>query len=237
MQYVAALFLLAAHALLVAIASEIPESIASVLAATVYGPLWPLHSLRIPVYGASPGWGWSSPNVLGWSFLALFWGSIWLVVVSFVVRLTRRGQGSKAVASPGPHTTISTASPTPAVQLAVCRETQTDGHDWSIYAVNNAAESVSVCVLRGQSEWGDASHTFEPRNVVTLPPGAAEQILRVNDDDAEMALSLSLRVESPSGQHVVIYELGKLYRYRDPIMLSAPRKTGWLRSATIVTPP
>lgn len=132
---------------------------------------------------------------------------------------------------------MSTVSPAPEVQLAICRESQTDGHDWSIYAVSKAAESVSVCVLRSQWEWGDVGHTIQPRNVVTLPPGAAAQILRVNDDDAEVSMSLSLRVESTSGQHVVTFDLGKLYRYRDPVMLSAPRKTGWLRSSSTVTQP
>lgn len=91
MQYLAALLFLAAHALLVAFSSKVPEPIAPIVAASIYGPLWPLHALGAPVFSASPGWGWSSPNAFGWSILALFWGCIWLAAVSLVVRLTRRG--------------------------------------------------------------------------------------------------------------------------------------------------
>lgn len=105
---------------------------------------------------------------------------------------------------------MSTVPPAPELQLAICRESLTDGHDWRIYAVNNAAESVSVCVLRCQWVGGDAGHTIKARNVVTLPPGEAARILRVNDGDAEVSMSLSLRVESSSGQQVVTCELGKL---------------------------
>ena len=91
MKTLAALLLLAAHALLVVFASSVPEPIAPFLAASVYGPLWPLQALGAPVFAPTGGWGWSSPSVLGWAVLALFWGGFWLGAVWLVARITRRG--------------------------------------------------------------------------------------------------------------------------------------------------
>jgi len=121
------------------------------------------------------------------------------------------------------------------IQLAVCRESQADGNEWSIYAVNTATEPVLVIVLQSEWEWGDVGHTIKPGREVTLLPGAVAQILRVSDDDAEVSMSLSLRVASTVGQHLVSYELGKLYRYREPNMVPTLRKLGWLRTSTTVT--
>ena len=130
---------------------------------------------------------------------------------------------------------MSAVPQSPEVQLAICRESQADGNEWSIYAVNNAAEPILVRLLRGAWEWGDVGHTIKPAREVTVPPRAAAQILRVNDGDAEVSLSLSLHVESTAGKHLASYELGKLYRYREPKMLPTPRKLGWLRTSTTAT--
>jgi hypothetical protein len=121
------------------------------------------------------------------------------------------------------------------IQLAVCREPQADGNEWSIYGINTGTEPVLVIMLRSEWEWGDVGNAIKPRREFNLLPGAFAQILRVSDDDAEVSMSLSLQVASTVGKHLVSYELGKLYRYREPKMLPTLRKLGWLRTSTTVT--
>ncbi len=81
MQYGLSLLLLAAHALVVVFASHVPKLLAPVVAASIYGPLWPLSALGVPVFLPAHSGGWSSPTVLGWLILATFWACIWFVVV------------------------------------------------------------------------------------------------------------------------------------------------------------
>lgn len=84
-----ALCAIALHALLVAFAGRLPDSIAPAVAATVYLPLWPLSTLGIPVFGRAESWGWSSPNLLGWLLLTVFWSCTWWLVASVFARASK----------------------------------------------------------------------------------------------------------------------------------------------------
>jgi hypothetical protein len=88
--YLAAVLLLAAHALGVVFATHLPQVFTVALAASIYGPLWPLQTLGAPVFTASPGWGWASPSLVGWVVLVLFWGCLWLGVAWLAARLLSR---------------------------------------------------------------------------------------------------------------------------------------------------
>lgn len=82
MRILVALALTAAHGILVSLAGRLPESVAAVLAGTVYAPLWLASYLSLPVFGQAPSGGWPGPSILGWAFLAFTWFGAWLLAVS-----------------------------------------------------------------------------------------------------------------------------------------------------------
>ena len=75
------LTLLVAHALLVAFAGWLPEPVGPVVAASIYVPLWPFHSLGVSVFGAAESGGWAAPSLLGWAVVGSVWCFVWLGVV------------------------------------------------------------------------------------------------------------------------------------------------------------
>lgn len=85
-----ALALVVIHAVLVALSGGLPDSVARVVAATVYLPLWPPSAMGLRIYGQAESWGWSSPTLLGWCILALLWSLIWFSVSFLVVRPRKR---------------------------------------------------------------------------------------------------------------------------------------------------
>lgn len=82
MRILVALALTAAHGILVSLAGRLPESVAAVLAGTVYAPLWLASYFSLPVFGQAPSGGWPGPSILGWAFLAFTWFGAWLLAVS-----------------------------------------------------------------------------------------------------------------------------------------------------------
>jgi hypothetical protein len=62
------------------------EAIAPVVGASVYLPLLLLKQIGLPVFAAGASGGWSSPSVLGWLILAIFWAIVWWAFASFIAR-------------------------------------------------------------------------------------------------------------------------------------------------------
>lgn len=89
MRTIIVLGLLAAHTLLVASAGRLPDALAPVIATTVYGPLWALSIIGLPVFDQAGSGGWAGPNVLGWLCFGVFWAALWWVLVQAVIRLRR----------------------------------------------------------------------------------------------------------------------------------------------------
>lgn len=89
MQTTIPLGLLATHILLVAIAGKLPDTVAPAVAATVYGPLWALSVIGLPVFGQGASGGWAGPNVFGWLCFGVFWALMWWLLVQAVTWLRR----------------------------------------------------------------------------------------------------------------------------------------------------
>ncbi len=81
--------LLLGHALLIAFAPYLPDTLAAAIAGSVYLPLWPLSALGLPVYTQAEAWGWSNPSRLGWGLLVVVWSAVWTVVVAGLTRHCR----------------------------------------------------------------------------------------------------------------------------------------------------
>lgn len=60
------------------------------IAATIYGPLFVLDALRLPVFGNAPSGGWAAPSLLGWACVVLLWSAVWWGVASLLARAWRR---------------------------------------------------------------------------------------------------------------------------------------------------
>lgn len=99
MRVLAALAITVAHGIAARFADHLPDPVAAVLAATVYGPLWLASALRLPVFGAADSGGWPGPSLLGWVILALVWLGAWLLVVSLLQRLRARWTRTKELPS------------------------------------------------------------------------------------------------------------------------------------------
>lgn len=80
-----ALSLIATHAVLVAASGRLPDSVAPLVAATVFLPLWLLSAIGLPVYGRPEAGGWSAPNLFGWCMLVLLWSLIWTAIAFLLV--------------------------------------------------------------------------------------------------------------------------------------------------------
>jgi hypothetical protein len=85
------------HALLVATAGRasppwFAERLAPLAAASIYLPLWPLHSVGLSVFGPAESGGWSAPSLLGWVIVVAVWLAVWFGVATLLTRLfMRRG--------------------------------------------------------------------------------------------------------------------------------------------------
>lgn len=88
-QLLIVLGLLAAHTMLVANGGRLPDAWAPAVAATVYGPLWALSIIGLPVFGPAQAGGWAGPNLLGWLCFGVFWAAMWWALVQAVMRLRR----------------------------------------------------------------------------------------------------------------------------------------------------
>jgi hypothetical protein len=77
------------HALL-AWAGSGSAALGPALAASVYGPLFVLDALRLPVFGNGPSGGWAGPAPFGWVCLLLLWGALWWGVAALLARAWRR---------------------------------------------------------------------------------------------------------------------------------------------------
>lgn len=60
------------------------------IAATIYGPLFLLDALRLPVFGNGQSGGWAAPSPFGWLCLVLLWSAIWWGVAALLARAGRR---------------------------------------------------------------------------------------------------------------------------------------------------
>lgn len=89
MRTILVLGLLVGHLLLVAIAGRLPDALAPAVAATVYGPLWALSLIGLPVFAQAGSGGWAGPNVLGWLCFGVFWAIVWWLLVQALMRLRR----------------------------------------------------------------------------------------------------------------------------------------------------
>ena len=115
-------------------------------------------------------------------------------------------------------------------QVAVRRQPLPDGKEWSIYVLNSLATAVEVTVESASFEWGEIGHALEQRGEhIPVAAGSSALLLRVDDNDAEIGMSLSLRILSPGRELRASYELGKLYQYRDPQALPHLGFSGWIR--------
>lgn len=81
--------LAAGHALL-AWSGAASAALGPAIAATIYGPLFLLDALRLPVFGNGPSGGWAGPSPLGWVCLLLLWGAVWWGVATLLARAWRR---------------------------------------------------------------------------------------------------------------------------------------------------
>lgn len=116
--------------------------------------------------------------------------------------------------------------------VLVSRRRPTDGGDaWSIHLVNGLSRSVVAVIEQVAFEWGDMGHSKSPMTQLRLPPGAVHEICQVDGDDAEMSMSLVVRITSETQSFRVSFELSRLYRYRNPTFITALGRMGWQREA------
>jgi len=116
-------------------------------------------------------------------------------------------------------------------RVAVCREALHDGNEWSIYVLNDVPGTIDVIVEQVAFEWGDFGHSQAPGTRFTVPADSVARVCRVDGGDAELSMSLTLRIATSVENSRVSFELGKLYSYRDPTLIAALGTAGWLRSA------
>lgn len=90
LRMLAFLIFVSTHVGLLAFGHLLPDSLAPPVVGTVYLPLWPLHAVGLPVFGRAESGGWSSPNMLGWLFVAGIWGVLWWMLASTIARLRKQ---------------------------------------------------------------------------------------------------------------------------------------------------
>lgn len=81
--------LICAHAILIGLGDALPDAVAPIVAGTVYGPLWLLDSIGLPVFGRAESGGWPGPSALGWIVVAIFWSTLWWSVLAAITRMRR----------------------------------------------------------------------------------------------------------------------------------------------------
>lgn len=114
-------------------------------------------------------------------------------------------------------------------RVAACREELGDGKAWSLYLINDSAESLDEAVLdRIGYEWGDwgSSEAADVR-VTDLAPGAHALIWRDDGSGAELRMDLSLRVRARGREVPLQFEFPKLYLKRELSVVKGLGKPGW----------
>lgn len=82
-----------AAAVLAALFLPLPDPLAGLAGASLYGPLRLFRSLGLPVFDATEANGWSFPSAFGVVLVIAFWLAAWLLAghaVAFAVRRLRR---------------------------------------------------------------------------------------------------------------------------------------------------
>ena len=120
----------------------------------------------------------------------------------------------------------------PSCRVAVCREDIADGKEWSIYLLSDHDSPVDVTLERVSYEWSDNGHSEAPASRFQLSAHGSCLIWREGWEGAEMSMELRVRVEAGESQITLTYELGKLYRKRDPAKIDELGKLGWLQLPT-----
>jgi len=103
---------------------------------------------------------------------------------------------------------------------------------WSIYILNDMSCFIEVKLARVSFEWGDRGHYVAPGNTVGLQSGCATLLWREGWEGAEMNMEVSIEVRTSGQQAGLSFELGKLYRSREPTIISELGKPGWVHSPT-----
>lgn len=70
-----------------------PESLAPVVAGSIYLPLMPLEAIGAPVFGRAESGGWAAPSLLGWVVVLALWAAIWFTLATFLSRLFTKRSG------------------------------------------------------------------------------------------------------------------------------------------------
>ncbi len=117
----------------------------------------------------------------------------------------------------------------PACRVAVCLEGLADGKEWSIYLLSDHESPVDVTLERVSYEWGDNGHSEAPATRFHLPARGNCLLWREGSEGSEMNMELRVQVTSGASHATLIYELGKLYRKRDPARIDELAKPGWLQ--------
>lgn len=113
-------------------------------------------------------------------------------------------------------------------RLAACREDLGDGKEWSLFVLNDTDAPIDVALQRVAYEWGDRGHSAAPGLRVVVAARSAERLWREGWEGAEMNMELGLEVESSGTRTRLAFELGKLYRRRNPVPIAGIDLPGWL---------
>jgi hypothetical protein len=117
-------------------------------------------------------------------------------------------------------------------RVAACREEMADGKEWSIYLLSDHDSPVDVTLERVSYEWGDSGHSEAPATRFHLPAHSHCLLWREGSEGSEMNMEFRVQVKSGASHATLIYELGKLYRKRDPARIDELGKPGWLQLPT-----
>lgn len=125
------------------------------------------------------------------------------------------------------------SKPLPAwCRVAACREDLSDGSEWSLYVLNDLGEPIEVMLKRVSYEWVDNGHSVAPGTRLHLRQYQTGLLWREKWEGAEMNMELQLHVEAGEKQMWLSFELGKLYRKRNPVEIEGLGRLGWLHVPT-----
>lgn len=65
------------------------DTMSAIIAGTIYLPLWPVNKLSLPVFQVNQ-WMIPPPNFLGWTFVVVFWGLLYLAIATSISRFLQR---------------------------------------------------------------------------------------------------------------------------------------------------
>jgi len=113
-------------------------------------------------------------------------------------------------------------------RLAVCHEELNDGKEWSIFVLNDMQSPMDVTLERVSYEWGDQGHSAVPTIHLQVAARGNALLWREDSDGSELNVELSLQIESLGQRANLNFELGKLYRKRNPVLIEELSRAGWL---------